>query len=54
MHSRLLLVAYRRHGTDRWDYLNTIETALETATPLSEDVEPALLLLSRRKRALGK
>jgi hypothetical protein len=37
-----------------WDYLNTIETALETAAPLSEDVEPALLLLSRRKRALGK
>jgi hypothetical protein len=49
-----LLVSYRRHGTDWWDYLNTIETALETAAPLSEDVEPALLLLSRRKRALGK
>jgi hypothetical protein len=49
-----LLVSYRRHGTDWWDYLNTIETALETAAPLPEDVEPALLLLSRRKRALGK
>ena len=49
-----LLVSYRRHGTDWWDYLNTIETALETAAPLSEDVEPALILLSRRKRALGK
>jgi hypothetical protein len=48
-----LLVSYRRHGTDWWDYLNTIETALETAAPLSEDVVPALLLLSRRKRALG-
>ena len=49
-----LLVSYRRHGTDWWDYLNTIETALETAAPLPEDVEPALLLLSRRKRALGQ
>jgi hypothetical protein len=49
-----LLVSYRRHGTDWWDYLNTIETALETAAPLSEDVVPALLLLSRRKRALSK
>ena len=48
-----LLVSYRRRGTDWWDYLNTIETALETAAPLSEDVEPAVLLLSRRKRALG-
>jgi hypothetical protein len=49
-----LLVSYRRHGPDWWDYLNTIETALETASPLSEDVEPAVLLLSRRKRARGK
>jgi predicted NBD/HSP70 family sugar kinase len=46
-----LLVSYRRHGTDWWDYLNTIETALETAAPLSEDVEPAVVLLSRKKRA---
>jgi hypothetical protein len=48
-----LLVSYRPPGTDWWDYLNTIEAALETAALLSEDVEPALLLLSRRKRALG-
>jgi hypothetical protein len=49
-----LLVLYRRHGTDWWDYLSTIETALETAAPLPDDVEPALILLSRRKRALEK
>ena len=49
-----LLVSYRRHGTDWWDYLNTIENALETAAPLSEDVVPALLLLSRTKRPLSK
>jgi hypothetical protein len=49
-----LLVSYRRHGTDWWDYLNTIENALETAAPLPDDVVPALLLLSRRKRALSK
>ena len=49
-----LLVSYRRHGTDWWDYLNTFETALETAAPQPEDVEPAVLLLTRRKRALGK
>ena len=49
-----LLVSYRRHGTDWWDYLSTIENALETAAPLPDDVVPAVLLLSRRKRALGK
>lgn len=49
-----LLVSYRRHGTDWWDYLDQIENALETAAPLSEDVVPALLLLSRRKRALSR
>jgi len=47
-----LLVSYRRHGTDWWDYLEQIEAALETAAPLPEDVVPALLLLSRRNRAL--
>lgn len=46
-----LLVSYRRHGTDWWDYLDTIETALEAAAPLSPDVLPALLFLTRRKRA---
>jgi hypothetical protein len=49
-----LLVSYRRHDTDWWDYLNTIENALETVAPLSDDVVPALILLSRRKRALSK
>ena len=49
-----LLVSYRRHGTDWWDYLSTVETALETAAPLPDEIEPALILLSRRKRALGK
>jgi hypothetical protein len=49
-----LLVSYRKHGTDWWDYLDQIENALETASSLSEDVVPALLLLSRRKRALSK
>jgi hypothetical protein len=49
-----LLVSYRKHGTDWWDYLDQIENALETAAPLSEDVVPALLLLSRRKRALNE
>ena len=49
-----LLVSYRRHGTDWWDYLDQIEKALETAAPLPDDVVPALLLLSRRKRALSK
>jgi hypothetical protein len=49
-----LLISYRKHGTDWWDYLDQIENALETADPLSEDVVPALLLLSRRKRALSK
>lgn len=43
-----LLVSYRRHGTDWWDYLDTIENALETAARLSQDVLPALLLLTRR------
>jgi hypothetical protein len=49
-----LLVSYRRHGTDWWDYLDQIESALEKAEPLPEVVVPALLLLSRRKRALSK
>jgi hypothetical protein len=45
-----LLVYYRGHGTAWWDYLNTIETAFEAAAPLAEDVEPAALLISRRRR----
>ena len=49
-----LLVSYRRHDTDWWDYLDQNENALEAAARLSEDVVPALLLLSRRKRALSK
>lgn len=49
-----LLVSYRRHGTDWWGYLDQIENALETAAPLPDDVVPALILLSRRKRALGR
>jgi hypothetical protein len=47
-----LLVAYRRHGTDWWDYLEQIERALEEAAALSEDAFPAALLLSRRKHAV--
>jgi len=42
------------HGTDWWDYLDQIENAFEADVPLAEDVVPALLLLSRRKRALSK
>lgn len=49
-----LLVSYRRHGSDWWTYLDAVEDALEKAGPLSEDVLPALLLLSRGKRARGK
>jgi hypothetical protein len=49
-----LLVSYRRHGADWWDYLDAIENALEAAAPLSEDVIPALLLLSRRRRVPDK
>jgi hypothetical protein len=47
-----LLVTYRQHDTDWWDYLNEIERALEIATPLPENIVPALLLLTRRNRAL--
>ncbi len=47
-----LLVAYRPDGTDWWDYLEQIEQALEIATDLPEAVVPALLLLTRRQRAL--
>lgn len=49
-----LLVSYRRHGTDWWDYLEQIENALETASSLPETVLPAALLLSRKNRALRK
>jgi hypothetical protein len=52
--SRQRLVARSERPAPPSGYLNTIETALDTAAPLSEDVEPAVLLLSRRKRALGK
>jgi hypothetical protein len=47
-----LLVTYRQHDTHWYDYLNEIEEALEIAAPLPEKVVPALLLLSRRNRAL--
>jgi hypothetical protein len=47
-----LLVSYRRHGGDWWDYLEQIENALETAASLPESVFPAALLLSRRNRYL--
>jgi hypothetical protein len=47
-----LLVTYRGHGRDWWDYLDEIEEALEIAAPLPDKVVPALLLLSRRNRAL--
>jgi hypothetical protein len=47
-----LLVTYRQHGTHWYDYLNEIEEALEIAAPLPENVVPALLLLTRRNRAL--
>jgi hypothetical protein len=46
-----LLVAYRRHGTDWWDYLEQIERALEIAAQLPEGAFPAALLLSREKHA---
>jgi hypothetical protein len=47
-----LLVAYRPDDQHWWEYLDEIEQALETAAPLPEKVVPALLLLSRRNRAL--
>ena len=47
-----LLVAYRPGGIHWWEYLDLIEQALETAAPLGEAVVPALLLLTRRQRAL--
>jgi hypothetical protein len=47
-----LLVAYRPDGEHWWEYLDVIEQALEAAAPLPETVVPALLLLSRRNRAL--
>jgi hypothetical protein len=48
-----LLVSYRRHGTDWWDYLERIERGLEEAAGLPDDAFPAALLLSRRKHALS-
>jgi hypothetical protein len=47
-----LLVSYRAHGTDWWDYLDQIERALEEAAALSQAAFPAALLLSRRSHAL--
>jgi hypothetical protein len=47
-----LLVAYRPDGIHWWEYLDLIEQALETAAPLDEALVPALLLLTRRQRAL--
>lgn len=50
----VLLVSYRRHGTDWWDYLDQIDNVPETAASLLEEVVPTMLPLSRRKRALSK
>jgi hypothetical protein len=47
-----LLVSYRGEDRGWWDYLEEIEEALEIAAPLPEKVVPALLLLTRRNRAL--
>jgi hypothetical protein len=47
-----LLVAYRPDGKHWWEYLDVIEQSLEAAAPLPETVVPALLLLTRRNRAL--
>jgi hypothetical protein len=47
-----MLVSYRRHGTDWWDYLEQIELALAEAAGLPENAFPAALLLSRRNHAL--
>jgi hypothetical protein len=44
-----LLVSYRAHGTDWWDYLETIEGALEAASASELSVLPALILRSRRE-----
>jgi hypothetical protein len=45
-----LLVSYRRHGSDWWEYLEQIENAFETASGLPESVFPAALFLSRKNR----
>jgi hypothetical protein len=47
-----LLVYYRPDGKHWWEYLDQIEQSLEVAADLSEAVVPALLLLTRRQRAL--
>lgn len=47
-----LLVARRPEGKHWWEYLDMIEQALEAAAPLPETIVPAVLLLSRRSRAL--
>jgi hypothetical protein len=48
-----LLVACRPDGVHWWEYLDLIEQALEAAAPLPETIVPAVLLLSRRSRALS-
>jgi hypothetical protein len=48
-----LLVACRPGDRHWWEYLDLIEQALETAAPLPETIVPAVLLLSRRSRALS-
>ena len=47
-----LLVACRPESRHWWEYLDVIEQALEAAAPLPETIVPAVLLLSRRSRAL--
>jgi hypothetical protein len=47
-----LLVSYRTDWKHWWEYLDAIERALEEAAPVSEAAVPAILLLSRRTRAL--
>jgi hypothetical protein len=44
-----LLVSYRTHGKDWWDYLETIEEAVEAAAVTDLSVLPALILRSRRE-----
>lgn len=44
-----LLVSYRAHGKDWWDYLERIEEAVEAAAVADLSVLPALILRSRRE-----
>jgi hypothetical protein len=47
-----LLASYRCEPRHWWEYLDAIERAIENAAPLGEEDFPAVLLLSRRSRAL--